>query len=245
METRKLQGSETPHQYPSVAWENEAMYVEMRFPQGLTLWQSRGSLDSTVPADGCTDLIVRDGQLVVSGPSTRWVATKSDGESGSVGLRLPPGFAGAVLGTNACELVDRAVSIEDAVPHDTAAELRAAMLSAAKAPGLVDAVSARVLDRMPTYHLRLTCILRAAARGASAGAVALELGESERTLRRRMLSEFGYGYATLVRIQRAARARHLLKRGARSAEAAAVAGFADQAHLTREFRRLVGSTCAA
>lgn len=226
------------------AWENEAVYLETRLPLGLTLWQSQGDFDSTVPADGCTDLIVRDGQLVVAGPSTRWIATKSDGDSGSVGLRLPPGFAGTVLGTNARELVDRAVAIEDALPRDAAAGLRAAMLSVARNPGLIDAISARVLDRMTTNRLRLNSILNAAGRGTSAGAMAAELGESERTLRRRMLSDFGYGYATLVRIQRAASARHLLERGAKSSEAAAAAGFADQAHLTREFRRLVGITPA-
>lgn len=81
-------------------------------------------------------------------------------------------------------------------------------------------------------------------RAASAGAVAAVLGESERTLRRRMFADFGYGYATLVRVQRAARARDLLARGARPADAAAAAGFADQAHLNREFRELVGVTPA-
>lgn len=226
------------------AWENEAVYLETRMPLGLTLWQSRGDFGSMVPADGCTDLIVRDGQLVVSGPSTRWIATRSDGDNGSVGLRLPPGFAGAVLGTSTVELVDRAAAIEDLVPHDAAAGLRAAMLSVARNPGMPDALSARVLDRMATPRLRLNFIRHAAGRAASAGAVAAELGESERTFRRRMLSDFGYGYATLVRIQRAANARHLLERGVKSSEAAAAAGFADQAHLTREFRRLVGITPA-
>lgn len=67
------------------AWENNAVYVETRLPLGLTLWQSRGDFGSKVPADGCADLIVRDAQLVVAGPSTRWIATRSDGDSGSVG----------------------------------------------------------------------------------------------------------------------------------------------------------------
>lgn len=166
------------------------------------------------------------------------------GTAGSVGLRLPPGFAGAVLGTSVVELVDRVAAIEDPVPRDAAVGLRAAMLSVARNPGLLDALSARVLDRMATPRPRLNFIRYAAGRAASAGAVAAELGESERTLRRRMLSDFGCGYATLVRIQRATNARHLLERGARSSEAAAAAGFADQAHLTREFRRLVGMTPA-
>ncbi|MFV0429809.1 MAG: helix-turn-helix domain-containing protein [Arachnia sp.] len=57
-----------------------------------------------------------------------------------------------------------------------------------------------------------------------------------------MLSDFGYGYATLIRIQRTANARQLLERGVKSSEVAAAAGFADPAHLPREFRRLVGIT---
>lgn len=130
------------------------------------------------------------------------------------------------------------------MPHDAAADLRAAMLAVARNPGRLDAISARILDRMTVPRLRLNFIRHAAGRAASVGAVAAELGESERTLRRRMLLDFGYGYATLVRIQRAANARQLLERGAKSTEAAAAAGFADQAHLTREFRRLVGVTPA-
>lgn len=228
----------------SPSWENQVVYVETRLPLGLTLWQSRNDVDSTIPADGCTDLILRNDHLFVAGPSTRWIATNSDGDSGSVGLRLPPGFAGAVLGTSAVELVDRAAAIEDALPHDAAAGLRSAMLSVARSPGQVDAISAHVLDRMAPSRPRLNFIRHAAGRAASVGAVAAELGESERTLRRRMLSDFGYGYATLVRIRRAAQARQFLEQGTTSSEAAAAAGFADQAHLTREFRRLVGLTPA-
>jgi AraC-like DNA-binding protein len=48
-------------------------------------------------------------------------------------------------------------------------------------------------------------------------------------------------YAWLAQY-RVARARALLDRGHRPAQAAALAGFADQAHLTRWFRRVVGVT---
>lgn len=193
-----------------------------------------------VPADGCTDLIARGGQLIVAGPSTRWIAAKGDGEGGSVGLRLPPGFAGVVLGTSAAELADRAEAVEDVVPRGAAVELRRAMLSVGGEHGRLDAISAGVLDRMTASRPRLSLIRHAARKAVPAHAVAAELGESERTFRRRMLSDFGYGYATLVRIERAASARHLLTRGVTPSEAAAAAGFADQPHLTREFRRLVG-----
>ena len=220
------------------------MHVEIRLPQGVTLWRSQGDGDARIPADGCADLILRDGGLIVAGPSTRWIAAKGDGGAGSVGLRLPPGSGGAVLGTSAVDLTDSAVAIEDAVSRDAAAGLRTAMLSLARNTTFVDAIATRVLDRMTASRPRLEIIRHAAGRAVSAGAVAAVLGESERTLRRRMLADFGYGYATLVRVQRAARARDLLARGARPADAAAAAGFADQAHLNREFRELVGVTPA-
>jgi len=51
-------------------------------------------------------------------------------------------------------------------------------------------------------------------------------------------------YAWLAQ-HRVARARVLLERGCRPAEAAALTGFADQAHLTRWFRRVVGVTPGA
>ncbi len=71
-----------------------------------------------------------------------------------------------------------------------------------------------------------------------------ELALSERTLRRRFGEAFGYGPKTLDRILRFQRFLTLLRgTGHRSlAELAAAAGYADQAHLTRESRRLAGGT---
>ncbi|WP_316317403.1 helix-turn-helix domain-containing protein, partial [Clavibacter michiganensis] len=51
-------------------------------------------------------------------------------------------------------------------------------------------------------------------------------------------------YAWLAQ-HRVARARGLLDAGLRPAEVAALVGFADQAHLTRWFRRVPGVTPAA
>lgn len=211
---------------------------------GFTLWRSQGGADAMIPADGCADLIAREGQLIVVGPSTRWIAATGDAEGETVGLRIPQGFASSVLGTNLVELADNAAAIEDAVPHSAAIELRAAMLAVSARQGQADALAARVCGRMAAPPYRVNFIREAAVRALPANVVAAELGESERTLRRRMLSEFGYGYATLVRIQRAANARRLLARGTTASDTAAAAGFADQAHMTREFRRLVGVTPA-
>ena len=59
-----------------------------------------------------------------------------------------------------------------------------------------------------------------------------------------MLSAFGYGYATLRQIRRAERARALIAGGMGLGRVAADAGYADQAHMCRDFARLVGASPA-
>ena len=70
------------------------------------------------------------------------------------------------------------------------------------------------------------------------------LAMSERTLRRRFDDAFGYGPKTLDRILRYQRFRKLASSAPRSstAQLAVEAGYADQAHLVRESRRLTGET---
>ncbi len=72
--------------------------------------------------------------------------------------------------------------------------------------------------------------------------IAAETGLSRYQLVRSFRTEVGMPpYAWLAQ-HRVRMARALLERGCRPAEAAALTGFADQAHLTRWFRRVVGVT---
>jgi transcriptional regulator GlxA family with amidase domain len=67
---------------------------------------------------------------------------------------------------------------------------------------------------------------------------------SERQLRRRFLDAVGYGPKTLARVLRF---QHFLQLGSGPGDLARLAfaaGYADQAHLTRECRRLAGRTPA-
>jgi AraC-like DNA-binding protein len=75
-------------------------------------------------------------------------------------------------------------------------------------------------------------------------ALAGRIGVSERTIRRRCMDAFGYGFKTLDRILRLQRFFRLAEASAhpRLVELAAQAGYADQAHLTREVQRLCGAT---
>ncbi|MFG3151051.1 AraC family transcriptional regulator [Streptomyces sp. NPDC048219] len=79
----------------------------------------------------------------------------------------------------------------------------------------------------------------------SLAALATDLGLSRYQLLRAFRTTMGIPpYAWLAQ-HRVARARGLLDAGLRPAEAAALVGFADQAHLTRWFRRVLGVTPAA
>lgn len=82
--------------------------------------------------------------------------------------------------------------------------------------------------------------------GVAVRAVADEVGWSERHLERRFRAEFGVGPKTLARMARFDRVRHRLARRAVDgvplglADLAADGGYADQAHLAREFGVLAG-----
>ena len=81
-----------------------------------------------------------------------------------------------------------------------------------------------------------------AAPGARVDVLGAQLGVSERQLRRRFADAVGYGPKTLARVLRFQRFLALAATGDDLARLALGAGYADQAHLTRETRRLAGRT---
>lgn len=217
------------------------MYSERRLPQDAVVWRSVDSRASVIAADGCVDLILRDGRISVAGPSTRWIATESDTEGGTFGIRLLPGRAGGLLRIGLTEIADGLVPLEDVVTGERARHILEAMVRFGDGPAPTSGLAA-ITGSAAANSEWSAAVHRRAAEAVPAQRAAVEFGESERTFRRRMLATFWYGYATLVRIERARRAQALLRGGAPIAEAAASAGFADQPHLSREFRRLVGAS---
>ncbi|NMO55530.1 AraC family transcriptional regulator [Actinoplanes sp. TBRC 11911] len=77
------------------------------------------------------------------------------------------------------------------------------------------------------------------------GAVASALGVSRRRLERSFVRQVGLTPAAVSRIARFQRAVGALSRGTTLADAAAVGGYADQPHLTRDMRALTGITPGA
>ncbi|MER6677943.1 DUF6597 domain-containing transcriptional factor [Streptomyces sp. NPDC000983] len=213
------------------------MYGERpsRLP-GAVVWTTTSSGDGRVLPDGCMDLLWHEDRLIVAGPDTR--AHSTEGEAGRwFGVRFGPGGAPAFLGVPAHELRDRRVDLAELWPAAEARRLRDRIAGAAD---LSTALESAVLERAPEPDPALRRLVAALAAGRPVAATADELGLGARRLHRHSLAAFGYGPKTLARILRFCRALELARAGVPFAEAAARAGFADQAHLARDVKELAG-----
>ncbi|MEU4673812.1 helix-turn-helix domain-containing protein [Amycolatopsis sp. NPDC023774] len=201
------------------------------------LWRSVQAGPKRIVPDGCVDLVAGDGEVFVAGPDTEaWSSTTSPGVA-LHGLRFHPGAAPAVLGVAADELRDRRLPLAEVWGH-RGELLTDAVLSGARC--LTDAVAGREADPDPAVAELLSHLHTAPARvGTPATAV------GQRQLRRRFTVAVGYGPATYLRVLRLQRAIALAPRAPGLADLAAGAGYADQAHLSRECRALTGLTPSA
>jgi AraC-like DNA-binding protein len=78
--------------------------------------------------------------------------------------------------------------------------------------------------------------------GATVHDVATRIGISERQLARRFIERVGVSPRIFGRVRRLQRAALGMQHGMRPAEAAALVGYADQPHFTREATALAGTT---
>jgi len=67
-------------------------------------------------------------------------------------------------------------------------------------------------------------------------------GWSTRHFTQRFTKEFGQGPKAMARIMRFERSRAMVRHGIPAVDVATRCGYADQAHLVREWRRLAGTT---
>jgi AraC-like DNA-binding protein len=192
--------------------------------------------------DACIDIVWDGASLRVAGPDTGPVPVTS--LATFVGIRFRPGRAPGCLGVPAGALRDQSVPLRElwGAPADELAErlaerphrapelLERALLERRAPDAMVDPLAVRLLDEL--RHPRTG--------HAPVESLARRLEVSERTLRRRSIAAFGYGPKTLERILRFRHALRLLRVRVPLVRAAQAAGYADQAHLSAEFRRLAG-----
>lgn len=195
--------------------------------------------------DGCADL-VWNGEALLIAPARPFARTYDLPRGGlSLGLRLRCGSG--LLGLPADQAPDAPVRLAELRDRVDALELD---LIASSPAEILRQMMRLVLEHEPATDLRvLEAARRLGRRGVSVEGVAGAVGLTPRDLRRRLRREVGYGPKALLRVLRFRRFHRALgevTQGRVSLAAAALdAGYADQAHLTRECRDLTGSTPAA
>ena len=209
--------------------------------------------DHPVLPDGCTDIVSVDGDVMLAGPATRAVTERFEPGSVVVGVRFRAGAAPPLLGFDASELRDRGTPIAELwgrAGATLAARCADGGGGSARLGVLVDGLVRR-LDEVPAPDpvATGTAAMLAANPALPVHELADEAALSERQLRRRVELGVGYPPRTLARIFRFQRflraARAAAPKGRDLARLAAESGYADQAHLTRESRRLAGLPPAA
>jgi AraC-like DNA-binding protein len=201
--------------------------------------------------DGCADLICdfSGGQ-----PQMHWVGTMTHaiqvqvgGRQDLFGIRFAPGGLFPLLGAPLSLLTDDRVAFAalpaslwrppldgwHADPDFAARCSRADASLLAVLPRLQPGGIASLLQRLPLQS----------ALPASPAALADDMGVGLRTLQRRFLDHLGVSPRQHLRYLRFERARQLLlQHNHRFADVAVIAGYSDQAHFVREFRRFSGVT---
>lgn len=199
--------------------------------------------------DGCVDLVwIGEAPAVVAGPATGPVMVPLAPRATLVGVRLRPGTASRVLGPPASALRDRETPLGDIWGTDGAPWMRVgeAASTEAKLACAAAAVTERLAAAEPPDRgigLAVRWLARHPANRIEDLAHLLET--TPRTLHRRFTLAVGYGPKTFQRILRLQRLLALAGRArgrAPLAGLALAAGYADQAHMSREVRALAGQS---
>lgn len=231
-------------------------YREFRPPSALeghfqcvwsnTLRPDGGRLLAVVP-DGCVDITWIDGEMIVAGPDMVAALSLLTPGSTVIGARFRPGAAIRWLGLPMSEIVDNRVALQDfwgARAREVGQRMGDASSTVERMRVMETAFSGLAPDiESPPPDMRFAFnALKTESAGPGMAVILDRLDISPRTLRRRCQEAFGYGPKTLHRILRFQRFLSLARQAEepRLATLAFEAGYSDQAHLTREVRRLSG-----
>ena len=237
----------------------ETNYREFRPPPQLAdrlvcLWSSKAFGPEPIHRqhvlpDGCVDIVwVGDRAPTVAGPATRHVSVALPVGVDIVGLRFQPGSVQALLGLPADELLNATVPLADiwgASAADFGDPVREGGSAGVRRDRLAQASLQRFANRQSSDPAVAACV---AWLGRKRGGRVEDLAEisdlSARQLQRRFRAAVGYGPKTFQRIVRLQRLLELSaeKTGLAGSLAtlALTAGYADQAHMSREVRELTG-----
>lgn len=215
-----------------------------------------GDYEHHVPPDGCVSLVVRfpaepnaAPMVLLVGPRPRAFRVTISTLDTYFGLRFWPHAARAILGPSLAaaseyvgpaallmpELTDKLNAMLPSEPDVAAAQRAlhaAAQIVVARSPA-VDPIARRAVEEIVFSHGRI-----------SMTQLATSLGMSLRQVQRRFTASSGLTLKHFARLRRFRHAAMALLEASprRWVDVAYDAGYADQAHLSREFSQLVGLT---
>ncbi|BDD83164.1 hypothetical protein TPB0596_29270 [Tsukamurella pulmonis] len=188
-------------------------------------------------------------RLCLSGMHPTPYLVHHDGLQRGVQVDVLPSLVRALTGAPASELGGEAVELDDLHPG-LAAELYGRVAAApvarreAVAAGVLAGYATSGRDVQPDAAAVWSHLVARQGRVTVAELVERS-GWSARYLAMRFTAEFGMGIKQAARLMRFDAARHALEAGAGAADVAVGAGYADQAHLSREFRAFLGCSPSA
>jgi methylphosphotriester-DNA--protein-cysteine methyltransferase len=202
--------------------------------------------------DGLVHLRWHNGDLTVAGPSDHARNESLSGGGTAVGFTFRPGAASCWLAVPISHIAGQRISFDELWGRDgrsLAGYVNQAHNAIDAARRLAAGLAQREAALRPA-HADVDAMSALLERHSSVGDVPAQLsslGFSARTLHRHCTEAFGYGPKTLERILRFQRFVNLARGSERRALAqwAAEAGYSDQAHLSREARRISGLSAGA
>lgn len=181
--------------------------------------------------DACCDVTYVDGRAFLTGPMTRARASRYVGQDVLL-LQIAPAAARQVLGVPIAELTDLVIPLEELsvrLAHELARWFETDRLAELVRPVAAAGASAR-----------FAAAARALACGRAVSDAADRVALGERQLERLFHEHVGMAPKLFARIMRFRRALMAASAGMPLAKAAALHGYADQAHFSRDSRALTG-----
>ncbi|MEY4564494.1 MAG: hypothetical protein RLZZ618_3771 [Pseudomonadota bacterium] len=229
------------------------------------LWRfdaTSAALHPVLP-DGRMDVLVRferhehgriaNVRLVIAGPSQRPGVVPAGERTSLVGIRFRSGWGGVCLQLQAAELLDQVLLGDDA--SRVLGPLAEPLLRATDIDALLQLMqhtACTLASRTPGSPTQLATaaaidLLHGDGGSTPIATLASRLGRSERSLRRHLHDAVGLPAKSLAAILRFRRTLRLLDDQPTLAlsAAAAEAGYSDQAHMSREFKRYGGFSPSA
>lgn len=178
----------------------------------------------------------------VSGLHASPAEIRHSGRQRGVQLALTPAGARALLGVPAAALSGELLALDEVAPHLRGLPDAVAQVAAAQRPRVVARALIQSLARLdrPAPRAEVGEALARLTRGAGVQQVADAVGLSRRHLGELVRAEYGLAPKTLQRIGRFEASKRLMATGTPLTDVASSCGYADQAHLTREWVELAG-----